>query len=150
MSIERPFFYTAGATNIPSGGSATLAIAIDTDADFVIERRDAVVKLNQALGGGVVGSSLPYESSATAANNTMPGLSHLRIECRNTKVQYQNRPVNLKGWVTRNGETYPVTRQKVLKGDTLYFNVYNDSAVALDVEIILDGKKIDPNYVPTR
>lgn len=140
---ERPFSYVGNATAIAAGASAQISIQIDTDADFVIERRDLIVTFNAASGGTIVGTPFPYDSSNTLANNTAPTLALVRIDLRTGGgIAYQNGPINAKGWVTRNGETYPVTKQRIGRSETLLVTIYNDSAVAINAQVLLEGKKL--------
>jgi len=150
---ERPFTYVGtptgtptatGGTGIGTGQSGQISIQIDTDADFIIERRDLVVTINAVQGStSIAGTPLPYEAQSTLANNSFPTLALIRIDLRTGGgIQYQNGPINAKGWVTRNGETYPVTRQRIGRSETLIVTIYNDSPYTINAMVILEGKKV--------
>jgi len=154
---ERPFTYVGtptgtptatGGTGIASGGSGQISIQIDTDADFIIERRDLVVTLNAVVNvsgspGSIAGTPYPYEALSTLTSNTGPTLALIRIDLRTGGgIQYQNGPINARAWCTRNGETYPVTRQRIGRSETLIVTIYNDSPYTINAQVILEGKKV--------
>jgi hypothetical protein len=149
---ERPFTYVgtptgtpkaSGDTGISAGGTSSISIQIDTDADFIIERRDLVISLNGAQSSSIAGTPYPYESLATLASNTFPTLALIRIDLRTGGgIQYQNGPINAKAWCTRNGETYPVTRQRIGRSETLIVTIYNDSPYTINAMVVLEGKKV--------
>jgi hypothetical protein len=129
-------------SNVAAGGSQESQLIID-GYDFLVEDPIAIVELFGALGNLVAGTAIADEPNYTAANQA-PTRSQFRTEISVNGLRTQSNPVKLNALFGSPKMPKVNHRPYVLgKRQTVTVKLYNDSAVAVNAQVVLGGTRLD-------
>lgn len=128
-------------TTIAAGATAQAYSQVDTSGDFFIQNMRATVWIPSAATA-IAGTPFANGSLPTAASDTFPTLAHCRLMLEVSGVQWFNNPVRLNHLAGDGGNPYFFQTLPALALQAqLLGTLYNDSALAVQAQVVLFGYK---------
>ncbi|MBS0187201.1 MAG: hypothetical protein JSS51_03975 [Planctomycetes bacterium] len=140
----RPFGYTANFdTSLAAGTAASVQVNIEQSYIFQVNELDGDVFLVNALSSAVAGSPVSRRADPASSSNTMPNLTHFRIQIKTAAGELFDQPVRLSSLLSHaEKQQFMINPIVCPPGSQVTVTLYNDSAVAVKAQFILNGMKV--------
>lgn len=145
----RSYGYTANfANSIAAGASTEVLTLIENDWVFVIQEICATIKIVNALSSAVAGTPVATQSGDSSGGNTMPSLSHFRVQIKTTSGDQYDQPAYLGAIASVPGaQRFRIKPIVCAPGSNVTTKLFNDSAVAVFGQLTYEGVRLNKNAV---
>lgn len=136
------FSYPFDFANVAAGATQEKQVIID-GYDFLVEDPLAFLELYGSLGNLVAGNAINDQVNYTAANQA-PTTNQFRMEISINGTKMQNNPVKVRAFAGSPGMPKINHRPFIIPNrQTVTIKLYNDSAVAANAQIVLNGTRLN-------